>query len=94
MIKVLLHDENKSMRDQSSICENYTDEEEKKMRMWEKYIHTYIYIYIYIYTYMYTYIYVYIYIYMYTHTHTHTYICIVGKSHGIFTKKKGVTGLI
>ena len=43
---------------------------------------------------MYTYIYVYIYIYMYTHTHTHTYICIVGKSHGIFTKKKGVTGLI
>ena len=94
MIKVLLHDENKSMRDQSSICENYTDEEEKKMRMWEKYIHTYIYIYIYIYTYMYTYIYVYIYIYVHTHTHTHTYICIVGKSHGIFTKKKGVTGLI
>ena len=82
------------MRDQSSICENYTDEEEKKMRMWEKYIHTYIYIYIYIYTYMYTYIYVYIYIYVHTHTHTHTYICIVGKSHGIFTKKKGVTGLI
>ena len=79
MIKVLLHDENKSMRDQSSICENYTDEEEKKMRMWEKYIHTYIYIYIYIYTYMYTYIYVYIYIYVHTHTHTHTHIYVQRK---------------
>ena len=90
MIKVLLHDENKSMRDQSSICENYTDEEEKKMRMWEKYIHTYIYIYIHIHIYIYVYINICIHIYICTHTHTHTHIYMYSRkiSWNIYKEKR------